>query len=92
MLPPSAATENEWIRGDGLLAENLAPTKVRGQVTPGAAMPGITLRGVSIKGVSQVAYTEAVATAQEEAQSALNQDKVPRAYQNSVRDYFDDLN
>ena len=26
-----------------------------------------------------------------EAQSALNQDKVPRAYQNAVRDYFDDL-
>ena len=34
---------------------------------------------------------EAAAAAQQEAQNALNQDQVPRAYQNAVRDYFDDL-
>jgi len=38
-----------------------------------------------------VKFEEAATTAQEEAQNALNQDKVPRAYQNAVRDYFDDL-
>jgi hypothetical protein len=48
------------------------------------------LKGVSIKGQSKVAYEEAAATAQIEAQSALSQDKVPRAYQGAVRDYFDD--
>ena len=54
-------------------------------------MPSITLKGVSIKGQSTVQFEEAAATAQSEAQSALNQDQVPRAYQNGVRDYFDDL-
>ncbi len=73
------------------LNPNLAPTKVRGQMSPGGPMPSITLKGVSIKGQSTVQYQEAAAAAQAEAQSALNQDQVPRAYQNSVRDYFDDL-
>jgi len=71
---------------------NLLPTKVRGQMSQGGPMPSITLKGVSIKGQSTVDYEQAAAAAQNEAQSALNQDKVPRAYQNAVRDYFDDIN
>jgi hypothetical protein len=70
---------------------NLLPTKVRGQMSQGGPMPSITLKGVSIKGQSTVEYQEAAAAAQNDAQSALNQDKVPRAYQNAVRDYFDDI-
>ena len=54
-------------------------------------MPSITLKGVSIKGQSTVGYQEAAATAQSDAQSALSQEKVPRAYQGAVKDYFDDL-
>jgi flavin-binding protein dodecin len=54
-------------------------------------MPSITLKGVSIKGTSNVKFEEAATAAQTEAQNALNQDQVPRAYQNAVRDYFDDL-
>ena len=61
------------------------------QFTPGGQMPSITLKGVSIKGTSKVQYEESVATAQADAQSALSQEKVPRAYQGAVRDYFDDL-
>jgi hypothetical protein len=38
-----------------------------------------------------VAYQQAAATAQSDAQSALNQDEVPRAYQGAVRNYFDDI-
>ena len=34
---------------------------------------------------------ESAAAAQSDAQSALSQEKVPRAYQGAVRDYFDDL-
>jgi len=78
-------------RGDPQLAENLAATKVHGQIAPGSPMPSITLKGVSIKGQSAVSYQEAVSTAQSDAQSALNQDQVPRAYQGAVKDYFDDL-
>ncbi|PWU15847.1 MAG: hypothetical protein C5B50_14825 [Verrucomicrobia bacterium] len=71
--------------------DKLMPTKVKGQFSPGAPMPSITLRGVSIKGQSNIAYEEAAAAAQSDAQSALTEEKVPRAYQGAVKDYFDDL-
>lgn len=78
-------------RGDGALPDNLVPTKVKGQMTPGGPMPSITMKGVSIKGNSKVDYKEMVGAAQSEAQGALNQDQVPRAYKGAVKDYFDDL-
>ena len=78
-------------RGDGALNPALTPTKVKGQISPGGQMPSITLKGVSIKGQSTVAYQEAVTAAQSQAQSALSQEQVPRAYQGAVKDYFDDL-
>jgi hypothetical protein len=78
-------------RGDPQLADNLNPTKFKAQLIPGGPMPSVTLKGVSIKGESTVAYQQAAATAQSDAQSALNQDEVPRAYQGAVRNYFDDI-
>lgn len=78
-------------RGPGELNEALKPTKVKGQFSPGGPMPSITLKGVSIKGQSKVDYQEAAAAAQSDAQSALTQERVPRAYQGAVKDYFDDL-
>ncbi len=78
-------------RGDAELNKGLMPTKVRGQMSQGGPMPSITLKGVNIKGQSTVQYQEAATAAQTEAQSALNQDQVPRAYRGQVRDYFDDL-
>lgn len=73
------------------LSDVLKPDKVKGQFSPGGQMPSISLKGVSIKGTSKVQYEESVATAQSEAQAALSQEKVPRAYQGAVKDYFDDL-
>lgn len=73
------------------LSDALAPTRVKGQFNPGGPMPSITLKGVSIKGQSRVALQEAMATAQSEAQAALSEEVIPRAYQGSVRDYFDDF-
>jgi hypothetical protein len=78
-------------RGDGELSDALKPTQVKGQFSPGGQMPSITLKGVSIKGTSTVTLEEATVAAQQDAQSALSQEKVPRAYQGAVRDYFDDL-
>jgi len=86
-LDPRGLTD----RGDAQLNENLAPTKVKGQFNPGAPMSSITLKGVSIAGQSKVAAEQAVVAAQSAAESALNQDQVPRAYQGAVKDYFDDL-
>ena len=87
---PDMDSRGHTERSDGL-NNNLLPTKVRGQMSPGGPMPSITLKGVSIKGQSTIQYQEAAAAAQADAESALNQDQVPRAYQRSVRDYFDDL-
>jgi hypothetical protein len=78
-------------RGEGDLNDALKPTKLKGQFSPGGQMPSITLKGISIKGESKVAYEESATAAQADAQSALSQEKVPRAYQGAVRDYFDDL-
>ncbi len=91
IVRPDLDPRGQTDRGDGQLADNFAPTKIRGQISPGGSMPSITLKGVSLKGQSTVNFQEAVTAAQADAQSALNQDKVPRAYQGAVRDYFDDL-
>ncbi|HRI12279.1 MAG TPA: hypothetical protein PLX89_04670 [Verrucomicrobiota bacterium] len=76
---------------DSSVPDNVATTKLKGQIQPGGPMPSITLKGLSIKGESKVAYAEAVQSAQSDAQAALSQEQVPKAYRNSVRDYFDDL-
>jgi uncharacterized protein YukE len=78
-------------RGDGELSEGLIPDKIKGQISPGGQMPSVTLRGVSIKGQSKVTIEAAITSAQSDAQSALSQEKIPRAYQGTVKDYFDDL-
>jgi hypothetical protein len=89
---PDMEARGESDRGPGTLSESLQPTRVKGQIGAGGKpMPSMTLRGVSIRGVSRVKYEEAVASAQSDARSALNQERVPRAYRGPVRDYFDDL-
>jgi len=91
IVRPDADPRGHSDRGEGELTDALKPTKVKGQFSPGGQMPSITLKGVSIKGQSKVQYEEAAAAAQSDAQSALSQEKVPRAYQGAVKDYFDDL-
>lgn len=87
---PDMAPRGHTDRGEGQLSANALPTKLRGQFSPGP-MPSITLKGLNIKGESTVGYQQAVEAAQSDAQSALNQDQVPRAYRNAVKGYFDDL-
>jgi len=88
---PDMAGKGATDRGEGELTDALKPTKVKGQFSPGGQMPSVTLKGVSIKGQSQVSFEESATAAQSDAQSALSQEKVPRAYQGAVKDYFDDL-
>jgi hypothetical protein len=78
-------------RGAGKVPDDMVSTRIKGKINPKGSMPSITLRGVSIKGSSKVQFQEAVTAAQSDARNALNQDKVPRSYRDSVRDYFDDL-
>jgi hypothetical protein len=91
VVRPDTEGRGQTERGDGELSDALKPTKVKGQFSQGGQMPSITLKGVSIKGQSKVDYAEAASAAQSDAQSALSQEKVPRAYQTAVKDYFDDL-
>jgi hypothetical protein len=91
LVRPDSDPRGHTDRGEGELSDALKPTKVKGQFSPGGQMPSITLKGVSIKGQSKISYEEAAAAAQSDAQSALSQEKVPRAYQGAVKDYFDDL-
>src|SRR5438445_4141949 len=88
---PDMAPRGETDRGDGDLSDALMPTKVKGKLSPGGSMPSITLKGVNIKGQSKDEDIETVTKAESEAQSALSQEQVPRAYQGAVKDYFDDL-
>jgi hypothetical protein len=83
--------DNVHGKGDANLPEGLQTTKVKGQMSADAPLPSITLKGVSVKGQSSVKFEEAAAAAQADAQSALNQEQVPKAYRQAVRDYFDDL-
>ena len=78
-------------RGAGNVPDDMVSTRIKGKINPKGSMPSITLRGMSIKGSSKVQFQEAMTAAQSDARNALNQDKVPRAYRDSVRDYFDDL-
>jgi hypothetical protein len=86
-LDPRGQTD----RGEGQASGALVPTQVRGQINPEGTMPAVTLRGLSIRGQSRVSYRDVMTAAQVEAQSALSQERVPRAYQGAVREYFDDL-
>ena len=91
LLRPDLAPRGLTEREQADTKDVLKPTKVKGQFSLGGQMPSITLKGVSIKGQSQVEFKESTTAAQSEAESALSQEKVPRVYQGSVRDYFDDL-
>lgn len=91
IIRPDMESRGHTNRGEGGDVQGMTPTKVRGNFTPGGPMPSITLRGVNIKGESRVSIQEAIASAQDEAQNALSQQKIPRAYQQTVRSYFDDV-
>jgi len=88
---PEMQARGQTDRGEGRPVDGMKPDKVKGSFSPGGPMPSVTLKGVSIKGQSRVAVEAAAVAAQSEAQSALTQDKVPRAYQGAVRQYFDDI-
>ena len=88
---PEVAGKGPTDRGEGKLVDGLTSTKIKGQFNSSAPMRSITLKGLSIKGQSRVEFTESVTAAQADAQSALSQQRVPRAYQTTVRDYFDEL-
>ena len=91
LTQPETDARGHTDRGEGEVASGMIPTTVRGRFTPGSAMPSLPLKGLSIRGQSRIHYEEAMSAAQDAAQSALSQQKVPRAYQQSVKGYFDEF-
>ena len=88
---PDMDTRGTTNRGVGKVRDDMLSSRIKGKINPKGSMPSITLRGMSIKGSSKVQFLEAMTAAQSDASNSLNQDKVPRAYRESVREYFDDL-
>jgi hypothetical protein len=91
LIRPDMAPRGLTERAQNDPGDALKPTRVKGQFSPGGEMPSISLKGVSIKGQSSVDYQAAATAAQAEAESALTQQKVPKMYQGTVRDYFDEM-
>lgn len=67
------------------------PTRIPGALGPDAAPLFIPLRDASRPVPGALPYRQAAEAAQSDARHALNQDRVPRAYRNAVRAYFDEL-
>jgi len=63
-------------------------TMVKGRMKPGRVVGSFFVDGQQIKGEAKARYVEQVRAAQSEAAQALHQEKIPRAYERYVRDYF----
>ena len=62
--------------------------KLKGQIQSGRVVGSFFSDGKQIKGDVKVEYVEEVEAAEAEAAQALEQEKIPRAYEDYVRDYF----
>ena len=75
----------------GDLSSKLKPTRLQGKLQPGAPMPSVMIRGLNFRGESRVKIHQVVQSAQQEAQRALTEERIPRMYKETVRQYFENL-
>ena len=64
------------------------PDKIKGNIQQGRAAGSFFVDGNQVKGEAKAQYKEAVESAQAEAAQALEQEQIPRALEQYVRDYF----
>lgn len=69
--------------------ERFTSEQIKGDLSPGSAMPSIPLHGLHIKGQSKVSYEEVMTEIQSSEAGTIDQTKIPRHYQESVKSYFD---
>lgn len=87
---PGQGEGNTWDVG---AETGVAPeaSNVSGQMKQGKMLASMLTKGGQIKNESKVQYTEVVVESKQRAKDALTDQKVPRAYEKSVREYFDSL-
>lgn len=69
---------------------NFTQDQVKGDLSPGSSMPSIPLHGLHIKGRSKVSYQEVISEINSSQAGSIDQTKIPRYYQKSVKNYFDE--
>jgi len=87
---PGVGEGNTWDVG---AETGVAPeaSNVSGQMKQGRMLASMLTKGGQIKNESKVQYSEVVMDSKQRAKDALTDQKVPRAYEKSVREYFDSL-
>ena len=66
-------------------------SRLKGQMRKGRILAGFFTEGGQLKNESKVAYQQIVLESKQEAKGALGSPRIPRAYRNTVRNYFDSL-
>lgn len=77
-------------RGENFESIRFSPDQVKGDLSPGSAMPSIPLHGLHMKGQSKATYQEVIQVINDSEAGSVDQTKIPRFYQESVKSYFDE--
>ncbi|MCD8534125.1 MAG: hypothetical protein LR011_04765 [Verrucomicrobia bacterium] len=77
-------------RADQFEGDRYTPDQLKGELSPGSSMPSMPLKGVHIKGQSKSSYVEILNEINNSDASSIDQSKIPKAYQDSVKTYFND--
>jgi len=65
--------------------------KIRGKMRPGRMVGSFFVNGKQIRGEARAEYARQVGAARMEAAEALEQEQIPRAYEDYVREYFNQM-
>jgi len=68
--------------------QNFTKDQLKGDLSPGSSMPSIPLHGLHIKGQSKVTYQEVISEIKASDAGSIDQSKIPRFYQKTVKNYF----
>ena len=77
-------------RDDSFEANRFSPDQIKGDISPGSSMPSMPLKGVHIKGQSKATFQEVIDQIQNSEAESVDQTRIPRAYQDAVKSYFDE--
>ena len=70
---------------------NFQPGKIQGKMRKGRIVGSFFSDGKNLKGEAKVPFVAEAVAAEVEAAAALQNEQVPRAYENYVREYFHDM-
>jgi len=80
---------NVWDVSD--VATDTQTSSIKGQMKKGKVLAAFFTEGGQLKNESRVEYQDVVASGEQEAKGALGTPGIPRAYRETVRNYFENL-